>query len=64
MGFGPPTEPPAVVAAIADHPPGEAAQPSTPREAARNPAPPANDDRKPAIVTTRKRGSGLPTYPT
>jgi hypothetical protein len=31
------------------------AQPSTPREAARV-APPANDDRKSAIVTVRRRG--------
>jgi hypothetical protein len=33
---------------------GQQAQPSTPREAARV-APPANDDRKPAIVTTTSR---------
>jgi hypothetical protein len=33
---------------------GEAAQPSTPRAAARV-APPANDDRKPSIVTTTSR---------
>ena len=43
------SEPPAITTT------GQRAQPSTPRETARV-APPANDDRKTAIVTVRRRG--------
>ena len=43
---------------------GKAAQPSTLREAERVPAPPpANDDRKPTIVTARRRGKRFADVP-